>query len=67
MTSVSYEVEIIQSPVSILAEGPHWDIRRQSLYYVDLMSDTPTIYRRFEDKTYTAVIGTNVFFYLLSF
>lgn len=55
----SYTVQAIQSTISTLGEGPHWDIARQSLYYVDLMTEKGTVlrYDPAADKTYKALIG----------
>lgn len=57
--ATSYTVQAIQSNISSLGEGPHWDIARQSLYYVDLMVEKGTVlrYDPVADKTYKAVIG----------
>lgn len=55
----SYKVEEVKSsPISVLGEGPHWDIERQSLYYNDIYGDKQSIsrYDYNEDKTYNAVI-----------
>lgn len=56
--STSYTIQAIP-PISQLAEGPHWDIPRQSLYYVDLMTEKGTIlrYDPVADKTFKAEIG----------
>lgn len=55
----SYKVEVVESsPISVLGEGPHWDISRQSLYYNDIYGDKQSI-SRFdykEGKTFNAVI-----------
>lgn len=55
----SYKVEVVESsPISVLGEGPHWDVDRQSLYYIDIYGDKQSI-SRFdykENKTYNAVI-----------
>lgn len=55
----SYKVEVVESsPISVLGEGPHWDIERQSLYYNDIYGDKQSIsrYDYKENKTYNAVI-----------
>lgn len=55
----SYKVEVVESsPISVLGEGPHWDIERQSLYYNDIYGDKQSISRFSynEGKTYNAVI-----------
>ena len=57
---MSYKVEAIESPQKVvLGEAPHWDIKRQSLYYVDILAKQLTIFRYdyVENKTYVAVIG----------
>lgn len=54
-----YKVEVVESsPISVLGEGPHWDVERQSLYYNDIYGDKQSIsrYDYNEDKTYNAVI-----------
>lgn len=55
----SYKVEVVESsPISVLGEGPHWDVERQSLYYNDIYGDKQSI-SRFdynENKTYNALI-----------
>lgn len=55
----SYTVEAVESsPISVLGEGPHWDIERQSLYYNDIYGDKQSIsrYDYTENKTFNAVI-----------
>lgn len=55
----SYKVEAVESsPRSVLGEGPHWDVERQSLYYNDIYGDVQSIsrYDYAEEKTYNAVI-----------
>lgn len=55
----SYKIEVVESsPVSVLGEGPHWDIDSQSLYYVDVYNDKQSILRfdYNENKTYGAVV-----------
>lgn len=56
--TTSYTVQAIPT-ISALGEAPHWDIARQSLYYVDLVTEKGTIlrYDPVADKTYKAVIG----------
>lgn len=56
--TTSYTVKAIPL-ISALGEGPHWDVPRQSLYYIDLMTKKGTIlrYDPVADKTYKAVIG----------
>lgn len=54
-----YKVEAVDSsPISVLGEGPHWDVASQSLFYNDIYGDKQSI-SRFdynENKTYNAVI-----------
>lgn len=55
----SYKVEVVESsPISVLGEGPHWDVERQCLYYNDIYGDKQSIsrYDYNEDKTYNAII-----------
>jgi gluconolactonase len=56
----SYQVEAVPSPISIMGEGPHWDIERQSLYFNDIYGRTVGSVHRYdfkENKTYSATIG----------
>lgn len=41
----SYKVHRLPSPKSDLADGGHWDVATQSLYYVDLSETKPTLNR----------------------
>lgn len=54
-----YTVTAVPGPIAGLGEGPHWDGKRQSLYYIDLHAKFGTIFRYdyVEDKTYMATIG----------
>jgi gluconolactonase len=55
----SYKVEPVDStPISVLGEGPHWCVERQSLYYNDIYGDKQSIsrYDYQENKTYNAKI-----------
>lgn len=58
--ATSYTVKAIPT-VSALGEAPHWDISRQSLYYIDLMAKKGIVlrYDLISNKTYKAVIGKN--------
>lgn len=51
-------VEVVPSPVSTIGEGPHWDVKSQSLYYVDIYGNESSLlrYDYNENKTYTATI-----------
>jgi len=56
----SYKVEVVESsPASVLGEGPHWCVKRQSLYYNDIYGDKQSIsrYDYQQDKTYNATIA----------
>lgn len=59
ISPTSYSVHAIEEPKSALGEAPHWDIARQSLYYVDIFAKEPTIlrYDAVLDQTFVAVIG----------
>ena len=55
----SYKVEVVESsPRSVLGEGPHWDIERQSLYYIDIYGTSQSVsrYDYNENTTYNAKI-----------
>lgn len=55
----SYKIEVVESsPRSVLGEGPHWDVERQSLYYIDIYGTSQSLsrYDYNEDKTYNAKI-----------
>jgi len=54
----SYKVEVVPSPLSVLGEGPHWDIETQSLYYIDIYGNKASInrYDYAENKTYGATL-----------
>jgi gluconolactonase len=55
----SYKIDVVESsPVSVLGEGPHWDIERQCLYYVDIYGTQQSIsrYDYGENKTYNAKV-----------
>lgn len=55
----SYKVEVVPSPLSVLGEGPHWDVETQSLYYIDIYGNKASInrYDYAENKTYGATVG----------
>lgn len=56
---MAYQVEKVPSPVSTLGEGPHWDAKSRSLYYVDIYRNDEFSIHRFdvaENKTYSASI-----------
>lgn len=55
----SYKIEVVESsPRSVLGEGPHWDVERQSLYYIDIYGTSQSVsrYDYNEAKTYNAKI-----------
>lgn len=51
-----YKVEVLPSPISVLGEGPHWDIERQCLYYNDIYGGSIHRYDYAENKTYNAKV-----------
>ncbi|XP_055326181.1 regucalcin-like [Sitodiplosis mosellana] len=55
---MSFKVEAVPSPKSILGEGPHWDEQLQSLFYNDIYGTEASILRYDfkENKTYSAKI-----------
>lgn len=52
----SLKVERLPVPRATLGEGPHWDIEKQSLYYIDIQNTDLPLYRYdyAENKTYSA-------------
>lgn len=58
MASVAYKVEKLPSPKLALGEGPHWDSRSQSLFYVNIVGGEFSILRYdvMENKSYGAKI-----------
>lgn len=52
-------INVSTAPLSLLGEGPHWDVETQSLYYVDIFGVNESIlrYDYVENKTYFATIG----------
>lgn len=54
---MAYKVEQLNAPLSVLGEGPHWDVETQDLYYIDIYGGTVNRYCMTENKTYTATIG----------
>lgn len=57
-----YSVNAIEQPKSALGEAPHWDIARQSLYYVDIFAEKPTVlrYDAVLNQTFVAVVGESL-------
>lgn len=55
---MTFKVEIVPSPKSELGEGPHWDDKTQSLYYVDIYGKGESIlrYDYKENKVYSAKV-----------
>lgn len=62
VSPTSYSVQAIEEPISALGEAPHWDIDRQSLYYVDIFAEKPTVlrYDAVLDQTFVAVVGESL-------
>jgi len=58
MASATVKVENLPSPISVIGEGPHWDVESQSLYYNDIYGHESSVlrYDYRENKTYTATI-----------
>lgn len=58
MASAEIKVEMVPSPRSAIGEGPHWDVKSQSLYYIDMFGTEFTILRycSIENKVYGALI-----------
>lgn len=55
-------VEVITERVE-LGEGPHWDIEKQCLYFVDILGQTILKYVPSTGKTTQAVLGLSIFFF----
>ncbi|SPP88044.1 regucalcin [Drosophila guanche] len=53
---MSYKVEALPDSYAGLGEGPHWDVARQSLYYVDLEVGVIHRYDYKQNKVYKAQI-----------
>nr|CBY89799.1 DCA protein [Drosophila yakuba] len=53
---MSYKVEALPDSYAALGEGPHWDVDRQSLYYVDLESAGINRYDFKQNKVYKSKI-----------
>lgn len=53
-----YEIHLLPSPKSDIADGPHWDVETQSLYCIDFTNEKPTLnrYDYHENQTYSARI-----------
>ncbi|XP_058814692.1 regucalcin-like [Topomyia yanbarensis] len=51
-----YRVEVLSGPLLQLGEAPHWDVARQSLYYVCILSGSLHRYDIQENRTYSASI-----------
>lgn len=52
----TYSIEQLPTPNHRVAEGPHWDVKSQNLYYVDILGSINR-YNVTENKVYTATIG----------
>ncbi|KRF99328.1 uncharacterized protein Dwil_GK11687 [Drosophila willistoni] len=59
--NMSYVVEALPDSYAFLGEGPHWDVARQSLYYVDLERAGIHRYDYKENKVYKAYIENETF------
>ncbi|KAL7745499.1 hypothetical protein ACLKA6_015494 [Drosophila palustris] len=53
---MSYKVEPLPDSYAGLGEGPHWDVARQSLYYVDLEAGALLRYDYKQNKVYRTQI-----------
>lgn len=58
---MSYKVEPLPDSYAGLGEGPHWDVARQSLYFVDLEAGCLLRYDYKQNKTYRAQIEGETF------
>lgn len=59
LNTLDYKLERVKaSPKSVLGEGPHWDHKSQSLYYVDIFGTECSVLRYClaEDRVYCAKI-----------
>lgn len=56
VNQMTFHVEVLPSPKSILGEGPHWDECKQSLYYNDIQGAAILRYDFNENKIYSATI-----------
>lgn len=63
----SYKVEQLPAPHHNLAEGPHWDVKSQTLYYVDILKGTVHRYSESENKIYTAKVGEFVYYFHINY
>ena len=54
---MAYKVEPLPDSYGLLGEGPHWDIERQSLYFVDIENAQVLRYDYAQNKTYRCQIG----------
>ncbi|XP_055914737.1 regucalcin-like [Eupeodes corollae] len=53
---MSYKVEALPDSFCLLGEGPHWDIEKQSLYFVDIENAQVLRYDYAENKVYRCQI-----------
>ncbi|XP_068155730.1 regucalcin-like [Drosophila tropicalis] len=58
---MSYKVEALPDSYAFLGEGPHWDVARQSLYYVDLERGFLHRYDYKQNKVYKAKVEGETF------
>ncbi|KRG07001.1 regucalcin isoform X1 [Drosophila mojavensis] len=59
--TMSYKVEPLPDSYAGLGEGPHWDVARQSLYFVDLEAGCLLRYDYRQNKTYRTQIEGETF------
>ncbi|XP_068157838.1 uncharacterized protein [Drosophila tropicalis] len=59
--NMSYIVEALPDSYAYLGEGPHWDVARQSLYYVDLERAGLHRYDYKQNKVYKAKVENETF------
>ncbi|XP_067634406.1 regucalcin-like [Eurosta solidaginis] len=55
-TATSYKLEALPNAYTLVGEGPHWDIKTQSLYFVDIDLAKLLRYDYKTNKTYSAVL-----------
>lgn len=56
---MSYKIEKLLEGFQ-LAEGPHWDVETQNLYFIDHINETINKYTPATKEHTSAVIGTYV-------
>ncbi|XP_067634407.1 regucalcin-like [Eurosta solidaginis] len=55
-TATSYKIEALPNAYTLVGEGPHWDLKTQSLYFVDIDLAKLLRYDYKTNKTYSAVL-----------